>query len=64
MDSWAVEKQERSMNHNSTTSVGWAIILIMLGVAALFGGVWSLIVLIPAAMLVWYAGPLWRRSRN
>jgi len=53
------------MNHNPTTSVGWAIILILLGVAALFGGVWSLILLIPAAVLVWYsAGPLSRRGRN
>jgi len=53
------------MNRNSTASVGWAIILILLGVAALFGGVWSLILLIPAAVLVWYgAEPQPRDGRN
>ena len=53
------------MIRNSTKSVGWAILLILLGVAALFGGVRSLILLIPAALLVWYsAGPLPRNGRN
>ncbi|MGO9086479.1 MAG: hypothetical protein ACLQBK_14725 [Candidatus Sulfotelmatobacter sp.] len=46
-------------------TTGWTILLILLGVAALFGGVKSLLLLIPAAMLVWYsARPAPRRGRN
>jgi len=53
------------MSRNSKKSMGWTIVLILLGVAALFGGVKSLVLLVPAAMLVWYsAGPMPRNGRN
>jgi len=41
------------------------MVLILLGVAALFGGVKSLVVLDPAALLVWYAAaPVQGKRRN
>ena len=50
---------------NGTATMAWAIVLILFGLGALIGGVKWLIVLIPAAMLVWYgAGPAWRSGRN
>jgi hypothetical protein len=53
------------MNRDARKAIGWPIILILLGIAALFGGVRSLVVLVPAATLVWYsAGPIMRRKRN
>jgi hypothetical protein len=53
------------MSAESKKSATSTIVLIMLGIAALYaGGVW-LAVLIPAALLVWYgAGPLLRSGRN
>jgi len=51
--------------NDAKKTTGWTILLILLGVAALFGGVKSLFLLIPAAILVWYAaGPAPRRGRN
>jgi hypothetical protein len=53
------------MSMNSKKSMGWATVLILLGIIALFGGVKWLIVLIPAAMLIWYgAAPMLRSGRN
>jgi len=53
------------MSRDAKKTIGWPLVLILLGVAALFGGARSLVVLIPAAMLVWYgAGPALRRGRN
>jgi low affinity Fe/Cu permease len=53
------------MSINSKKSMGWTGVLILLGLVALFGGEKWLVVLIPAAMLVWYgAGPLVRGTRN
>jgi hypothetical protein len=53
------------MKTDAKKSMGWALLLILLGVTALFAGVQSLILLIPAAVLVRYsAGPLPRRGRN
>ena len=53
------------MSANSKKSMGWAAVLILLGLVALFGGAKSLVVLIPAAMMVWYGvGPALRRGRN
>ena len=41
------------------------LILILLGIAALYGGSRWLTILIPAAILVWYgAGPALRGGRN
>jgi hypothetical protein len=42
------------MSVNSKKATGWAIILVVLGIAALYGGSRWLTLLIPAAMLVWH----------
>ncbi len=53
------------MSANSKKSVGWTIVLMLLGVVALFAGTKSLVLLIPAATLVWYASkPVLRGGRN
>ena len=45
--------------------MGWTIVLILLGMVALFGGAKWLAVLIPAAVLVWYGvGPMLGGGRN
>ena len=53
------------MHQNSRQSAGWAIVLIVFGIVAFFGGVKWLIFLIPAAMLIWFGvGPTLRTGRN
>jgi len=53
------------MSANSKKSMGSGSVLILLGLVALFGGESWLVVLIPAAMLVWYGtGPALRSGRN
>jgi hypothetical protein len=53
------------MSMNTKKSMGWTFILILLGLIALFGGEKWLVLLIPAAMLVWYgARPTLRSGRN
>jgi len=53
------------MSVNSKKSVGWSIVLMLLGVAALFAGANWLFLLIPVATLVWYgARPTLRSGRN
>jgi len=53
------------MSANSKKSIGWSVVLMVLGVAAMYAGSRWLILLIPAATLVWYgAGPLLRSGRN
>ena len=52
------------MSSDSRKSMGWAIVLILFGVIALFGGVKWLTLLVPAAMLIWYAAPPTVRSRR
>ena len=53
------------MSANSKKSIGWTILLIVLGLAALFSGTKWLMLLIPAAALVWYgAGATLRSDRN
>jgi len=53
------------MSANSKKSMGWAIVLIILGMAALYGGSKWLGLLIPAALLVWFtAKPTLRTGRN
>jgi hypothetical protein len=53
------------MSANSKKSVGSTVVLILLGMAALYGGSKWLSLLIPAALLVWYtARPLIRTGRN
>jgi hypothetical protein len=53
------------MSANTGKSMGWMILLILFGVAALVGGVKWLVVLVPAATLVWFgAAPTLRSGRN
>jgi len=42
------------MSANLKKSMGWTVVLILLGMAALYGGSNWLALLIPAALLVWY----------
>jgi hypothetical protein len=50
----------------SKKSMSWTIVLMLFGVAALFGGAKWLPVLIPGALFVWYgvAAPMLRSGRN
>jgi hypothetical protein len=43
------------MNSPSNKSCGWALVLIALGMLALYGGPRALALLVPVAILVWYA---------
>lgn len=53
------------MSKNTKKSMGSTSILILLGLIALFAGEKWLLLLIPAAMLVWYrARPALRSGRN
>lgn len=53
------------MSVDSKKSMGWTVVLILLGVVALFTGAIWLTVLIPAAMLIWYGvGPMLGGGRN
>lgn len=53
------------MSRNAKKSMTGTVLLVLLGVAALFGGVKSLALLIPAALLVWYGSrPALDRGRN
>jgi hypothetical protein len=53
------------MSAESKKSTGGTVILIVFGLAAIFGGARWLALLIPAAILVWYgAGSALRTGRN
>jgi len=53
------------VNRDAKKTIGRSIILIFLGIAALWGGVQSLVLLIPAALVVWYsARPVPQSGRN
>jgi hypothetical protein len=53
------------MSMDAKKSMGWAVILIVMGMAAIYGGSKWLALLIPAAVLVWYAAkPRLRTGRN
>jgi hypothetical protein len=53
------------MSANYKKSIGRSVLLMLLGLVALYGGMKSLIILIPAATLVWYgASPVLRSGRN
>ena len=59
------ELQEIVMRTNAKKSIGWTIVLVMFGLIALYGGEKWLVVLIPAAMLVWYGTiPTLKSGRN
>jgi heme O synthase-like polyprenyltransferase len=60
-----LQPRQVPMSMNSKKSIAWMALLIVLGLIALFVGAKSLIVLIPAAILVWYgAGPALTSGRN
>jgi hypothetical protein len=46
------------MSKNSKKSMGWMVVLIFLGMAALYGGSKWLGLLVPVALLVWYSAKL------
>ncbi len=54
------------MSADAKKGYGSTVVLMILGVLALYGGASWLLALIPVAILVWYAsaGPGFRRSRN
>jgi uncharacterized membrane protein YedE/YeeE len=53
------------MSANLKKSMGWAVVLIILGMGALYGGSKWLSLLIPAALFVWFtAKPNLRTGRN
>jgi hypothetical protein len=57
--------KESRMSAESKKSMGWTIVLMVLGVAALYGGSGWLAILIPAALLVLYGrAPALRNGRN
>ena len=43
------------MSANLKQSMGWTVVLVILGMAALYAGTKWLSLLIPAALLVWFA---------
>ncbi len=43
------------MNTRSRKSFGWALVLVALGLLALYGGPRALALLVPLAILVWYS---------
>jgi hypothetical protein len=53
------------MSANSKKPMSSTLLLILLGMASLYGGPRALIVVIPAALLVWFGiGPILRSGRN
>ena len=59
------DAKEFVMSANSKKSMGWMMVLVLLGMAALYGGSKWLSLLIPAAMFVWFtAKPSLRTGRN
>jgi 4-amino-4-deoxy-L-arabinose transferase-like glycosyltransferase len=51
----ALLRKDVVMNMRSKRSSAWALVLVALGLLALYSGPKGLAVLIPAAILVWYA---------
>jgi hypothetical protein len=54
-----------SMSRESKKSVSWTIVLVLLGLFAFYGSTRWLLVLIPAALMIWgVAGQAVRSQRN
>ena len=61
----SITREEPDMNAQSKKSIGSTMLLLIFGIAAVYGGPKWLPILIPAAILVCYAAaPLLRTSRN
>ena len=57
--------EEDSMGRESKKSASWAIVLVLLGLLAFYGGTRWLLVVIPLALMIWVmAGPAVRTGRN
>jgi len=56
----------QSMKTQSGKSAGWSLVLVALGLFALYSGPRGLVLLVPAAILIWYAvaKPAADRHRN
>jgi hypothetical protein len=53
------------MSITSKKSMAWTTVLILFGLLAIFGGAKWLVVLIPAAIFIWFGtGPALRSGRN
>jgi hypothetical protein len=53
------------MSRDSKKSASWAIVLVLLGLLAFYGGTRWLLVLIPVALMIWgIAGPAVRSGPN
>jgi 4-amino-4-deoxy-L-arabinose transferase-like glycosyltransferase len=52
------------MNAQSNKSRAWALVLVALGLLALYAGPRGLALLVPAAILVWYVVAEPRHDRN
>lgn len=62
---WEARCEEFVMSANSKKTMGWMIVLIVLGMAALYGGSKWLGLIIPAAIFVWFtAKPDLKTGRN
>jgi p-aminobenzoyl-glutamate transporter AbgT len=60
-----MDLREASMSMESKKSIGTTVILMIFGVLAMYAGLKSLVVLIPAAVLIWHeARPQLGSGRN
>jgi len=60
-----MDLREASMSMESKKSIGTTVILMIFGVLAMYAGLKSLVVLIPAAVLIWHeARPHLGSGRN
>jgi hypothetical protein len=58
-------REEDSMSRESKKSASWAIVLVLLGLLAFYGGARWLLVLIPVVLMIWgIAGPAVGTGRN
>jgi hypothetical protein len=58
-------QKDGNMSAEAKTGYGSTLALLLFGVLALYLGARWLVLLIPAAMLIWYgAGPILRSGRN
>jgi len=65
MDEIRTLGEEDSMSRESKKSASWAIVLVLLGLLAFYGGTRWLLVLIPVVLMIWgIAGPAVRSGRN
>jgi hypothetical protein len=65
MDEIRTLGEEDSMSRESKKSMIWAMVLVLLGLLAFYGGTRWLLVLIPVALMIWgIAGPAVRAGRH